>query len=186
MVKLMRCRACGYIIEANKLRDFCPACGAERSVFEEYNSEISEERRKKLNRHLHPSLVHFPEAFSIGIIILIIIALLTGGEPSNEFFITAKILIWFLPFTAIGAMLSGIYDGKLRFKKVTTPALKKKMILADIFIAFSIIMLILMIPYQGQIIRLIIILIFAVGCLLCGALLGVIGGTLVSSKLPNG
>jgi hypothetical protein len=83
-------------------------------------------------------------------------------------------------------MLSGMYDGKLRFKKVTTPALKKKIIIGGTFFGLSIGMLILSLVSLGLFLEKITLLIFAIGCLMCGGLLGLIRGTLLEAKLPNG
>ncbi len=186
MVKLKRCRVCGFIIEEGKIRKVCPACGAPNTAFEDYSSEISEGRRKKLNRHMHPVLVHFPEAFTILLVVSLLITILTTGQIASNFFTIATILTIFLPFTVLGAMLFGMYDGKLRFKRITTPALKKKITLSVIYLGLSTILLILTLNYSGEVNELVILLILAVGCMLCSGLLGLIGGTLLEAKLPNG
>jgi uncharacterized membrane protein len=186
MVKLKRCRVCGFIIEENKIRKVCPACGAPITAFEDYTPDISEERRKKLNRHMHPVLVHFPEAFAILLVVSLLISILTTGQIASNFFATATVLAIFLPFTVLGAMLVGMYDGKVRFKRITTPALKRKIIISIVYLVLSIILLILILTYSGQTNELVIMLVLAVGCMVCGGLLGLIGGTLLEAKLPNG
>ena len=38
---LVRCRACGFIMEEEKLGDVCPACGIPRKAFEPYKETMS-------------------------------------------------------------------------------------------------------------------------------------------------
>jgi rubredoxin len=41
MKELVRCRPCGFVMDADKLGDVCPACGLPRKVFEPYRERVS-------------------------------------------------------------------------------------------------------------------------------------------------
>jgi CHASE2 domain-containing sensor protein len=57
----------------------------------------------------------------------------------NQVLITAQNLGIILPFVVLFALLAGILDGKLRFKKLHTPLLIRKMIAGGIFFICSIV-----------------------------------------------
>ena len=97
MKDYVRCKACGYIMERSKLGDKCPACGVSATMFEPYDDKLSEKRRRLLDIHVHPIVVHFPQAFAA--------------------FLAA----------------AGIFDGKLRFRRLDTPSLRRKMLFGGIF-----------------------------------------------------
>src|SRR5664280_760620 len=73
MKELVRCRPCGFVIEADKLGDVCPACGMPRKVFEPYRERVSRNRLKLLNFDLHPIAIHLSQALVIAIPVLVII-----------------------------------------------------------------------------------------------------------------
>ena len=53
MKKLYRCRVCGYILERANPPDVCPACGVKGKIFEEYDSPVSQKRRKLLHQSMN-------------------------------------------------------------------------------------------------------------------------------------
>ena len=73
MKELVRCRPCGFVIEADKLGDVCPACGMPRKVFEPYRERVSRNRLILLNFDLHPIAIHLSQALVIAIPLLAII-----------------------------------------------------------------------------------------------------------------
>ncbi len=185
MPNLVRCKACGFVIREDRLGDVCPACGVPRSSFEPYKEKVSEKRQKILDMHLHPVLVHFPEAFGIFILILSAIGFIATGGFRAVLLCAIPLLAIFLPIFAVFAILSGVLDGKTRFKKLDTPHLKKKIIFGTVFLGLSIILAIgssIMIytPYG-----LIFVFSLSLACVLVGGILGLIGGSLLEAKLPN-
>ena len=80
MRKLVRCKACGFIMQENELREKCPACGAPKTVFEPYTDTVGEKRRRLLDMDLHPMMVHFPTSFIVAIL-LQTMAGLRLGQP---------------------------------------------------------------------------------------------------------
>lgn len=131
MKPLLRCRVCGYLTAENKLRDQCPACGAPRAVFDPYTDRMSERRRKLLDLHLHPMLVHFPQAFSVSVLALAFAPLIFKGKAEELLFGTLKILALALPVSAAASLAAGVFDGRVRFKKIRrSPILKRKLVLS--------------------------------------------------------
>lgn len=185
MPKLLRCKACGFIIREDKLGTKCPACGAPRAAFEPYEEKIDPKRKKILDMHLHPVIVHFPQAFSVLILFLTGIGLIFPSFLRTQFLCTIHILAILLPIVVLPTISSGILDGKTRFKKVSTPYLKKKIIFGTIFLVLSTILAFISVFLTNEELFLIYTLILSLGCVLCGLILGLIGGSLLESKLPN-
>lgn len=139
MIPLVRCRVCGYITAESKLGDKCPACGAPRAAFEPYADRISERRRKLLDLHLHLMLVHFPQAFSVAVLVLALTPLIFIGTAEELLFGTLKILALALPASAAASLAAGIFDGRVRFKQVgRSPILKRKLMLAVVLFISSV------------------------------------------------
>jgi len=186
MADFVRCKACGYITVANAVRDVCPACGVPAKMFEPYTQPVSVKRRRILDLHVHPVMVHFPQAFALTLLLLGCLALFAPEAIKVKTDAVMQVLSVLLPFFAAGAVATGLLDGKLRFRKVTTPMLKKKILLSLIFFVISVILAAgaasgghLIIPAP----LFYIILTFAAS--LCGALLGLIGGKLLNAKFPG-
>jgi len=183
--KLVICSVCGYISEEGQLGEMCPACGVAKTAFQPYVDEISAKRRKVLNLHLHNIVVHFPQAFSILMLFLIFMAFFIRGSLQSEFMTAAKILSIFLPLSVLASILSGVLDGKNRFKRTDTPILKKKLIVGIIFLVFSIVVLLilnfsnLLLPW-----RLVVFALTAL-CALSSLFLGYNGGRLAGLEVPG-
>src|SRR5512140_738494 len=65
MKELVRCGPCGFVMDAEKLGDVCPACGLPRKVFEPYRERVSRNRLILLNFDLHPIAIHLSQALVI-------------------------------------------------------------------------------------------------------------------------
>jgi len=128
MSGLIRCKACGYVMNESHLKDLCPACGLPKTVFEPYTKKIAARRKFVIDQHLHPIAVHFPQVFLLLALILPVLALIVNDPVRAEMLIIAKWSILVLPFTVLGGLVTGLVDGKIRFKKITTPLLVNKMI----------------------------------------------------------
>jgi uncharacterized membrane protein/rubredoxin len=135
---LVRCRVCGYITAEGKLGAKCPACGAPRSAFEPFNDRISERRRALLDLHLHPMFVHFPQAFSVSILVLSFAPFIFRGQALELLSATLKILALALPPAAAAAFAAGVIDGRTRFKGIRrSPILRRKLIIASLLVLSS-------------------------------------------------
>ena len=139
MKEYVRCKACGYIMEASKLKDLCPACGVPAKVFEPYTETISEERKRILDLHIHPIVIHLAQAFSpVLVVFAAALAIVTGESVFRTSLLDAtRVLAVLLPPAVVLAFAAGVFDGNLRFHKATTPLLIRKMIVGALFFAFS-------------------------------------------------
>jgi hypothetical protein len=138
MKQYVRCKACGYIMEASKVGELCPACGVPSKAFEPYEERISEERKRILDLHIHPIVVHLAQALAPLLVVLAAaLALLGEGSLKAALLDTARVLAAFLPVAVVLAFAAGLIDGNLRFHKVTTPLLVRKMIAGALFFVVS-------------------------------------------------
>lgn len=136
--KLVICKVCGYIMKESDLKDVCPACGVPAKAFEPYKPKISKERERILSLHLHPIILHFPQAVVVFAFLLSLIAPFFQGDWHNYVVICMKFNIFLLPLCILGGFLSGLIDGKIRYKSVKRPILIKKIYLSILFFGLSI------------------------------------------------
>ncbi|PKN34673.1 MAG: hypothetical protein CVU61_07735 [Deltaproteobacteria bacterium HGW-Deltaproteobacteria-19] len=129
----LRCKACGFIAEEKELRDVCPACGVPRKMFEPYQHPVSESRRRILDLHLHPVIVHAPQALAFLLLALTALLLLVRGSLQADLAASVRIMAVCLPVTIAAALASGIIDARVRFRRVGTPILKKKIAIGALF-----------------------------------------------------
>jgi uncharacterized membrane protein len=184
MQNYVRCKACGYIMKEGSA-DVCPACGVPGTAFEPYKLTISEKRKKILDLHLHPIIVHFPQAFALFAFALLVGAYLFGNPLKDTLVTTSKVVITLLPFSVFFGFLSGILDGKARFKKLKAPFLKQKIILGSTFIIFSTISAIFIYFADPSGFTWLIEIFLLLICTALSALLGKTGASLAESKLPG-
>ncbi len=133
----LKCKACGYVIDEKKLGDVCPACGVPRTAFEPWTDDVSARRRTILNLNLHPISLHFPQAFSAMIPVFILADLLFPLPFGLEASQAARLLSVLVFPAALAAFSAGLIDGNIRFKRVGTPALIRKIIIGSVFLAAS-------------------------------------------------
>ena len=184
MKKLYKCRVCGYVVERKDPPGICPACGVKGKIFEEYESPISEKRRKVLELNIHPVMVHLPIAFVSSLFLLSLMRIVGVVEEQSVFMGMLNALIMILPFVVISATMTGMYDGKLRFRRLDTPHLKKKLVLASFLILISVSLFV--IQYFLDLNRPtynIVVLIYSIVLLGITTPLGLIGGKLLDSKV---
>ncbi len=138
MKELLRCRPCGFVIEADKLGDVCPACGMPRKVFEPYRERVSRNRLKFLNFDLHPIAIHFSQTLVMAIPVLVIITTLFRQFQPELLKEVLFFSVVIFPFTLILAIITGIIDGLTRFKTLATPILRVKIIFSLIILCLSV------------------------------------------------
>jgi len=186
MADFVKCKACGYITEKNTIKDVCPACGVPSKMFEPYTQPVSAERRRILDLHTHPVMVHFPQAFALTLFLFSLLTFIAPLTIQNTLDIAMQVLSVLLPFFVVGSIATGLMDGKIRFRKVTTPMLKKKILLSLIFFSISVAMAVLAVSGQHLItFYRIIYTLLALAVSFCGALLGLIGGKLLNARFPG-
>lgn len=134
----VRCKPCGYVMNADDLEDLCPACGVGRKFFEPYKERISPLRDLILTIDIHPIIVHFPQFIVAILPMLMGFALLFPSVMQTEVEIISAFMGLFLPLSVFGAAITGVFDGKIRFKKVRTPAGIKKIWWSIAMLVFSV------------------------------------------------
>jgi O-antigen/teichoic acid export membrane protein len=181
---LVRCKVCGYLSAERKLKDKCPACGAPRAVFEPYKDRISEKRRKLLDLHLHHIFVHFPQAFSVAVLVLALAPFVFVGKAEELLFGTLKVLALALPVSVAASLAAGVFDGRTRFKQIRrSPILKRKLVLSSL----------LAIASAGMALRLwgtpdpgtVPVIVLALLAFFCSYGLGTLGIKVANSEMPG-
>lgn len=134
--------------------------------------------------HIHPVMVHFPLAFVLSLFLINLFILINIIPLPPAFAAMAEAIVWLLPFAAVLATISGLYDGRLRFKRINTPLLKKKIIISGLFILLSISLIVLQSSLElnprscG-----IMIFIYSIVLSGIGTWLGLIGSRLIEAKV---
>jgi hypothetical protein len=181
MKELVRCRPCGFVMDADKLGDVCPACGMPRKVFEPYRERVSRNRLILLNLDLHPIAIHLSQALVIAIPILTILTtMFKQFQPELlKNVLTFSVVVF--PFTLVIAIITGVIDGLTRFKTLATPILRVKIIFSLIILTLSISMF-----FVGQHDNLYILtIILSILSLGAGIQLGLWGKKLINVILPG-
>jgi hypothetical protein len=184
---VVRCKACGYIMKAGKLGDRCPACGAPRTAFEPYTNPILGRRELILNLDLHPVAVHFPTAFAVSLLILSVVSPFLTGDTQSLFIYTMKILAIAFPIFTLGAIILGLIDGKLRFRKIkNSRILKIKIIYGSFLLVFSagLAVLIWLTGFTG-IASILVTIVLAAGSVAFATVLGLLGKSILNAAFPG-
>ena len=126
MAELLRCKSCGYVIEAGKVGEVCPACGVPRRMMEAWKDPVSERRRMFLWLDLHPIVDHFSVGFSASAFVLSLIVLAVPDLYPRTVSDILRGFLGVLPLAVIASFLTGIFDARVRFRKSTTPMLNSK------------------------------------------------------------
>ena len=138
MKELVRCRPCGFVMDADKLGDVCPACGMPRKVFEPYRERVSRNRLVLLNFDLHPIAIHLSQALVIAIPVLAILMMAFKQFQPDIIKNVLIFSVFIFPFTLVLAIITGIIDGLTRFKTLATPILRVKIIFSLIILTLSV------------------------------------------------
>jgi hypothetical protein len=173
-------------MEKSKLKDNCPACGVAAKMFEPYVEKISPRRKFILSLDIHPILVHFPQAFTSSILVLSVIALFVHGPLRVTIAASITVLGFALPFVVISAFLAGVLDGKIRFHRVTTPILKRKIFFGIVFFIFSCgIFFIVLSQSMTSAASILSVAGLSLPALGCASMLGLLGTSILNAKFPG-
>jgi len=139
MAELLRCKTCGYVVEAGRVGDVCPACGVPRKMMEPWKDPLSAQRRFLLGLDVHPIIDHFSISFATCAVVVAAFALLFPGILHQTSAGVMRVFVGVLPLAVLASYVSGVYDGKLRFRRTTTPVLRNKKLLGALFFTFTVI-----------------------------------------------
>jgi rubredoxin len=181
MKELVRCKACGYVMEAGKLKDVCPACGMSNKVFEPYRERVALNRLFVLSLDLHPITIHLSQTFVI-LIPLMLIARNMFPDFYNGIFSQVLIFcIYAFPLTLMAAAATGIIDGLFRFKSLKPPLLKEKLGFSISLVLSSLCVFIIDKKGGNDLLT----FMFSITCLYFAVRLGLLGKKLLNVILPG-
>lgn len=184
--KLYICRPCGYVLKESELGDVCPACGLPRKVFEDYKERMSPGRSKILQLDLHPIAVHFPQSMLVLSLLALIINLLNPYFHPEVLLGAAQYAAVIFPFAVLAAFFTGLLDGKIRFKSIRPPVLKKKIIYGTIMLVASVFTPILALNNINELRTKLLLMLAGGVALFCGMVLGHAGKKLMNIGLGGG
>jgi uncharacterized membrane protein len=186
MAELLRCKSCGYVVEAGRVGQVCPACGVPRKMMEPWKDPLSPRRRFLLGLDVHPIIDHFSISFATCAVVVAVLVLLFPDFFRQAAANLMRVFIGVLPFTVLASYVSGLYDGKLRFRRTSTPALRVKKVLGALFLIFTAtaaVLTFMLDPFTTWVSASIIVL--EVLGLVCAFVLGRSGKDLLSAYFPG-
>jgi len=137
MAELLRCKSCGYVVEAGRVGEVCPACGVPRKMMEPWKDPVSARRRFLLGLDLHPIVDHFSVSFATCAAVVAVFVLLFPGFFRQPWLDVMRVFVGVLPLAVIASYVSGLYDGRLRFRRTSTPVLRFKKLVGILFFVFA-------------------------------------------------
>jgi len=183
--ELVVCKVCGYVMEKGQLHDVCPACGALAKAFEPYKAKVSPQREKILSMHIHPVILHFPQAaVMFGLFLSFFLLVIPESWKANAL-ICAKFNIYLLPLFVLGGYLTGLFDGRTRFKSLKRKILLQKMLMGCVFFILSLAaaLLLFVVPFTRELNILIVFLLVAAAT--DAMVLGKTGAKLIGAVYPG-
>ncbi len=181
MKELVRCKACGFVMEADKLKDVCPACGLSAKVFEPYRERVALNRLFVLSLDLHPIAIHLSQTFVFLIPALLIFTKLFPDINPGFFGNVLTFVMYAFPLTLIAAIITGVVDGLFRFKSLRPPILRLKIVFSTCIIILAVTMF--FVARSGE--NYIVTLLLSLGCLYFAVRLGLLGKKLLNVILPG-
>jgi O-antigen/teichoic acid export membrane protein len=186
MREMAICKACQYVMPRGELRDNCPACGVPARMFEAYTDRLSPRRRRILLLDLHPILVHFTQAFAFSLPLLCLAALAPLPRIQPHILSTIRVLSCAFPVVILLSFLAGMLDGKIRFRRVGTPLLQRKMLFGLVLLLLACLQMTLVLLHgQPDNTVLLCRLALSAAAAACAAFLGLVGVRLLPAAFPG-
>lgn len=181
MKELVRCKACGYVMEAGKLKDTCPACGLSAKVFEPYRERVAINRLFVLSLDLHPITIHLSQTFVFIIPVLLIVTNIFPDLNREMFSNVLLFSLYLFPLTLIAALATGILDGLFRFKSLKPQLLRLKLVFSTCIILLAVTLFFVANDGDNGLIA----ILLSLGCLYFAVRLGLLGKKLLNVILPG-
>ncbi|MHA1207090.1 MAG: rubredoxin-like domain-containing protein [Candidatus Hodarchaeales archaeon] len=184
------CRLCGYIEKVSEADKPCPACGAPSTAFIPYEYKASDKRRLYLKFDIHPIMTHFIVSFTITATLLFFLSFSTSeilGVPIGYGGVL-ELLVPLLPLLVTLGGITGMIDGKVRYRKLQTKFLIRKIIIGSVFFVVAVLLLIVHTLSNSGTDSLFVFLeaTLLVASVVCATLLGLIGADLLGNIVPRG
>ena len=138
-----------------------------------------------LDQHFHPIAVHFPQVFIAVIPVMLLLSFVVADPWRTEFLAAAKLSILALPFSVLIGFLTGLFDGKLRFKTVKAPLLINKIVAGIALQILTTIIFILYLVSGFTTANMITIIVLSALSTACAIYLGRAGSPMFDSFLPG-
>ncbi len=185
MAQLMRCRSCGYFLAEDALGDACPVCGVPRKMFEPYTDPVSERRRWILGLHIHPIVVHFSISFAVCALAASLFSLVFPHLLRHTVTGALRSVVALLPLVLIATYLTGLYDGRVRFRRAKSLFLRQKKTVGVIYFCLSAAAAALFFTFgPAAWVHAADTALFA-GCFVCAFVQGRVGGHLMDTLFPG-
>lgn len=168
-------------MEADKLKDVCPACGMSHKVFEPYRERVALNRLFVLSLDMHPIAIHLSQTFVFLIPFLIILTRVLPGFHYPLFTYVILFSVYAFPLTLVAAITTGIIDGLYRFKTLTPPLIRQKILFSSCIVVLAFTMFLVARKGDFGLITLLI----SLGCLFFAVKLGLLGKKLLNVILPG-
>jgi uncharacterized membrane protein len=155
-------------------------------MMESWKDPVSERRRLLLSFDIHPIVVHFSVSFVASAFVLALFVLIFPLLFRETVTGILRGVVGVLPLAVIASFLTGLFDGKIRFRRTTTPLLKRKQLLGVAFFvstAAAALLTFLVGPYESWV-RIADAVLLA-GGVACAAGLGRIGSGLLPALFPG-
>lgn len=186
MAELIKCKSCGFVMETSGLKDVCPACGVPAKMFEPFTDPVSDKRRMILGMHIHPIIVHFPQAFGAALFLLSAAVFFIQGQLRMDIFTASKVMAFFLPVVLVLSFITGIFDGAIRFRKIKSPYLIVKIIWAVQYLILSVVFFAVLLKWgYNSTTSIAVLTLVGAGMLASSTVLGIIGTKLLDAKFPG-
>jgi uncharacterized membrane protein len=101
-------------------------------MMESWKDPVPEGRRFVLSFELHPVIDHFAVSFAASAFVLSLFVLVFPQLYSQTATGMLRAFVGVLPFAVLAAFITGVIDGKARFRRVSTRALNRKKIIGAV------------------------------------------------------
>jgi uncharacterized membrane protein len=102
-------------------------------MMEAWKDPVSEKRRFALGFDAHPILDHFSVSFVTCAFVLSLFVLIFPTVIADAMTLVLQVFAGVLPLAVIASFVSGLVDGKVRFRRTSTPLLRRKQLMGAVF-----------------------------------------------------
>ena len=137
-----------------------------------------------LNQHLHGIAVNFPQS----LVALLFLSLAAGticASLEEPLSVIVRAIGTIFPFTVAGGIVTGMIDGRVRFRRLVTPILRIKMAIGAVALGISIGIFFLSRDFSFAASSPLALIILSMCAMGCGITLARLGASLVCTRVPG-